>query len=181
MLHLFRGLALHERLLDEHGRNQVNVLALRGTDSRRLWEEIRDLAKQMAQKWSKATPLGTAARYIITHFKKLTAYLHNPHIEMSNNLRERLLRTEKLIEKSSMFRRTIEGRAVLDILRTILQTAVAAGVPAQEYLVGVMRADPAEVEAHPELFTPRAWRARQSAPSDSASVAETPPPVSATA
>jgi hypothetical protein len=160
MLHLFRGLALHERLLDEQGRNRDNVLAVRGTDSQALWEDILELAKQMVKRWSKATPLGTAVRYIITHFKKLTAYLENPHIEMSNNLRERLLRPEKLIEKSSMFRRTIEGRAVLDILRTVLQTAVAAGVPAQEYLVHVMRADPEEVAAHPELFTPRAWRAQ---------------------
>jgi len=160
MLHLFSGLALHERLLDECGRNRDNVLAVRGTDSRALWKDILELAKRMAQRWSKATPLGNAVQYIITHFKKLTAYLENPQIEMSNNLRERLLRTEKLIEKSSMFRRTIEGRAVLDILRTVLQTAVAAGVPAQEYLVDVMRADPEEVAAHPELYTPRGWRAR---------------------
>jgi len=160
MLHLFKGLALHERLLDEHGRNQENVLAVRGTDSRAMWEEIKELAKRMAKRWSKATPLGTAARYIITHFKKLTAYLHHPDIEMSNNLRERMLRTEKLIEKSSMFRRTIEGRAVLDILRTILQTAVAAGVPAHEYLVYVMRANPDEVAKHPEHYTPRAWAVR---------------------
>ncbi len=160
MLHLFKGLSLHEHLLDAHGRNRENVLAVRGTDSRSLWEEIRELAKQMAQRWSKATPIGTAARYIITHFKKLTAYLRHPELEMSNNLRERLLRTEKLIEKSSMFRRTIEGRAVLDILRTILQTAVAAGVPAQDYLVEVMRTDPDEVAEHPERYTPRAWAAR---------------------
>lgn len=60
-----------------------------------------------------------------------------------------------------MFRKTIEGRAVLDILRTILQTAVAAGVPAQKYLVNVMRQDPDEVAEHPERFTPLAWSARQ--------------------
>ena len=52
-----------------------------------------------------------------------------------------------------MFRRTIEGRAVLDVLRTILQTAVAAGVPAQAYLIDVMRADPNEVAEHPEHYT----------------------------
>jgi len=182
MLHLFRGLALHERLLDEHGRNRHNVLAVRGTDSRALWEDILELAKQMVKRWSKATPLGNAVRYIITHFKKLTAYLENPHIEMSNNLRERLLRTEKLIEKSSMFRRTIEGRAVLDILRTVLQTAVAAGVPAQEYLVDVMRADPDEVAAHPELFTPRAWSERRAGTHrspDSAPEEDSPPMTSA--
>ena len=29
-----------------------------------------------------------------------------------------------------MFRRTLEGRFALDVVRTILQTAVAAGAPA---------------------------------------------------
>jgi len=156
MLYLFKGLALHEYLLDRHGRNRDNVLAVRKTDSQALWEEIMEMAKQMAEKWSKATPLGTAARYIIKHFKKLTAYLSNPQLEATNNLRERMLRTEKLIEKSSMFRRTIEGRVVLDILRTILQTAVAAGVPPQAYLIDVLKTDPDEIAEHPENYTPAA-------------------------
>ena len=59
--------------------------------------------------------------------------------------------------------RTIEGRVVLDILRTILQTAVAAGVPAHEYLVDVMRARPDDVAEHPERYTPLAWAARNEA------------------
>jgi len=161
MLHLFKGLAMHEDCLDRHGRNYENVLAVRGTDSRRLWDSIKEMAQKFAKKWSKETPLGAGARYILKHFEKLTAYLRNPRLEWTNNLRERLLRTEKLIEKSSMFRRTIEGRVVLDILRTILQTAVAAGVPAQEYLVDVMRSNPKEILEHPERYTPRAWAARQ--------------------
>jgi hypothetical protein len=49
-----------------------------------------------------------------------------------------MLRTEKLIENSSMFRQTLEGRFVLDIIRTVLQTAVAAGVPAHDYLTSVL-------------------------------------------
>ncbi len=160
MLVLFKGLAMHEDILDRCGRNRENVLAVRGSESRGLWEEIKALAQTLAKAWTKATPLGLGARYILKHFDKLTAYLRDPRLEATNNLRERLLRTEKLIEKSSLFRRTIEGRAVLDILRTILQTAVAAGVPAQEYLIDVMRADPKEVAEHPERFTPRAWGAR---------------------
>jgi len=160
MLILFKGLAMHEDALERRGRNRANVLAVRGSDSRQLWEKIKAVAQTLAKVWTKATPLGLGARYILKHFDKLTAYLRDPRLEATNNLRERLLRTEKLIEKSSMFRRTIEGRAVLDILRTILQTAVAAGVPAQEYLIDVMRADPEEVAEHPERFTPRAWGAR---------------------
>ena len=67
----------------------------------------------------------------------------------------------KAIEKSSLFRRTIEGRAVLDILRTILQTAVAADVPVHRYLVDVLKSDPKEIADHPERFTPLAWAKRQ--------------------
>ena len=161
MLHLFKGLALHEHVLDRYGRNRDNVLAVRGTDSRVLWQEIKDLAHKVAQRWAKDSPLGAGARYIIRHFEKLTAYLRDPRLDASNNLRERLLRTEKIIERSSLFRRTIEGRAVLDILRTILQTAVAAGAPAQEYLVDVMKTDPDEIAKHPENYTPLAWARRQ--------------------
>jgi len=161
MLHLFTGLAMHEQLLDEHGRNRENVLAVRQVDSRELWEEIKELSTTMATKWSKGTKLGTAARYILNHYDKLTAYLDDPRLQPTNNQQERMLRTEKLIEGSSMFRLSLEGRFVLDIIRTILQTAVAARVPVHEYLVDVLRADADEIEKHPERFTPRAWGARR--------------------
>jgi hypothetical protein len=161
VLHLFKGLAMHEDELARWGRNRQNVLAVRDQDSRRLWEKIKAVMEKLVEVWTKATPLGAGARYILKHYERLTAYLRDPRLDATNNLRERLLRTEKLIEKSSMFRRTIEGRAVLDILRTILQTAVASGVPAHEYLVDVMRADPDEVAAHPERYTPLAWSARR--------------------
>ena len=73
---------------------------------------------------------------------------------------------EKLIEGSSMFRRSLEGRFVLDIVRTILQTAVAAGVPAHEYLVSVLRASDAEIQAQPSRFTPHAWAAARTRAAD---------------
>ena len=159
MLHLFRGLAMYEQLLDEYGRNRQNVLAVRRSECRELWNDILEFAKEMAAHWSKASKLGAGSRYIIKHFKELTAYLDDPRLEPSNNLRERMLRMEKLIEGSSMFRKSLEGRFVLDVVRTILQTAVAAGVPVHEYLVSVLRTSEGEVAAHPERFTPRAWAA----------------------
>ena len=161
MLHLFTGLAIHEQRLDVHGRNRQNVLAVRQSESRMLWNQIRELATEMKGRWSKASKLGKGARYIVNHFDKLTAYLDDPHLEPTNNLRERMLRTEKLIESSSMFRRSLEGRFALDIIRTILQTGVAAGAPLHEYIVSVLRSDPDEVASHPERFTPRGWLARQ--------------------
>ena len=160
MLHLFKGLAIHEDQLDEFGRNRQNVLAVRQVDSRRTWEDIRALAEKMKAKWSKGTKLGVGARYILKHYDKLTAYLDDPRLEPTNNMRERMLRTEKLIENSSMFRRSLEGRFVLDIIRTVLQTAVAARVPVHEYLMSVLRADPDDVARHPEQFTPLAYATR---------------------
>lgn len=157
MLHLFLGLAIHENCLDRYGRNYENVSAVRGNESRDMWNSILELANDMAEKWSKETKLGAAARYIIKNFDKLTVYINDPRIEYTNNLRERMLRTEKLIESASMFRTTIEGRFVLDVLRTILQTAVAAGAPVHEYLVSILRQDPDKVAENPSLFTPRSW------------------------
>ena len=163
MVHLFKGLAIHEDQLDEWGRNRQNVLAVRQNDSRRVWEQIREVARKVKARWSKASKLGKGARYILKHYDKLTAYLDDPRLEPTNNMRERMLRTEKLIEKSSMFRKTLEGRFVLDIIRTVLQTAVAAGVPVHEYLEFVLREDPDEVASHPERYTPLAWSKRTAA------------------
>jgi len=155
MLHLFWGLAMHEEQLDVFGRNRDNVVAVRGGESRELWDEILALAKSMTERWSKATTLGTAGRYIINHFDALTAYLDDPRLEPTNNLRERMLRMEKLIEGSSMFRKSLEGRFGLDIVRTILQTAVAANAPVHEYLVSVLRAKDEEIAARPAHYTGR--------------------------
>lgn len=161
ILHLFTGLAMYEERLDAHGRNWQNVLAIRQHDSRKLWEQIREVAVKLESRWSKESKLGAGARYIIKHYDKLTAYLDDPRLQPTNNLQERMLRTEKLIENSSTFRKSLEGRFVLDIIRTILQTAVAAGVPVHEYLVSVLRSDPNEIAEHPERFTPRAWAAQK--------------------
>jgi hypothetical protein len=153
MLHFFKGLYIYEKGLDLYGRNEANVLAVRGVDGRRLWEEIKDLATIMTQKWSKATKLGGAAHYILRHYKKLTAYLDNPRISISNDFSERMLRMEKLIEASALFRNSLEGRFALDINRSILQTAIAAQAPLQDYVTHVLRASPAEIAANPEKFT----------------------------
>jgi hypothetical protein len=161
VLALFGMLAIHEDALNRHGRNRENTLKVRGAHSREIWERLKAACEALLLRWTKATPLGAAARYILKHYERLTAYLTNPRLEATNNLRERLLRTEKLIEKSSMFRQSIEGRVVLDILRTLLQTAVAAGAGPHEYLVEVLKVDPVEIEAHPEHYTPAAWAKRR--------------------
>ena len=103
------------------------------------------------------TKLGDAAHYILRHFKKLTAYLDDPIIAISNDFSERMLRMENLIEANALFRNSLEGRFALDINRSILQTAIAARAPLQDYVNHVLRASPAAVAAEPEAFTALAY------------------------
>ena len=165
MLHMFKGLFIHEHGLNLFGRNEQNVRAVRDVDSREQWQEIKELAEDMSTLWSRETKLGEGARYITRNFAKLTAYLDDPRLELTNNFSERMLRLEKLIEASSLFRTSLEGRFALDIMRSVLQTAVAARAPLQEYLLSVLRASPADVAAAPGLFTPREWAASNTQPS----------------
>jgi hypothetical protein len=166
MLHMFKGLFIHEHGLNLFGRNEQNVRAVRGVDSRAQWQEIKELAEDMSKRWSRETKLGEGARYITRNFTKLTAYLDDPRLELTNNFSERMLRLEKLIEASSLFRTSLEGRFALDIMRTVLQTAVAARAPLQEYLLSVLRAPPAKVAADPAQFTPYEWAANMLSSSD---------------
>lgn len=168
MLHLFKGLYIDERGLDIVGRNEANIRAVRDIDSRQTWEEIRELAIMIGEDWPKKSPIGGAANYIIRHYKKLTAYLDNPSIAISNDFSERMLRMENLIEANSMFRTSLEGRFALDINRSILQTAIAAQVPLQDYVAYVMRASAEDVAARPEEYTALAYSRRLAMESESA-------------
>jgi hypothetical protein len=89
-------------------------------------------------------------------------------LELTNNFSERMLRLEKLIEASSLFRTTLEGRFALDIMRSVLQTAVAAHAPLQEYILSVLRASPDDVAAAPATYSPREWVAANTRPSAAA-------------
>ena len=54
-----------------------------------------------------------------------------------------------------MFRKGIEGSFVLDVVRTILHTAVAAAAQAHDVCVSVLRTSEDAIESHPELHAAR--------------------------
>jgi hypothetical protein len=106
---------------------------------------------------SKATKIGDAACYILDHRAELTAYLDDARLCDNNNFNERMLRVEKMIEKCSHFRATLEGRFVLDILRTEIQTAIAADARILEYFVHTLMSPREQIEANPQNYTTYAW------------------------
>lgn len=157
ILHMFRGLSINERSLLLNGRNRENTLAVRLHDSLPMWEVIKDLAQKIANKWPATSELGEGARYILKNYKKLTYYIEDPRICLSNNFSERMLRMEKLIEANALFRTRLEGRFALDIVRTMLQTAIAAQTNPKNYLKWLMMSDAEKISESPENFTPLAF------------------------
>lgn len=157
MIHYFKVLAILETSIDLYGRNRENTLAVRSADAKQTWETILETAEIIKSRWASKTPLGDGARYIINNYKRLTYYLTDFRLWSSNNFSERMIRMEKLIEDGALFRQTLEGRFALDIMRTILQTSIAAGINLEAYMTWVMMMPEHVVKQAPEEFTPLAY------------------------
>jgi hypothetical protein len=154
---LFDAIAMYERRLTEVGRREKNVLAVRQLLTGPLWEVIRLQSIALAERWPKGTPVGKAARFVINHFEKLTVHTKHAHMPDNNTLSERMLRPEKLMHGSSLFRWSIEGRAAWNVVRGIYQTCALVGVDFRSYLRHVLITRPEDVAANPDAFTPLAF------------------------
>ena len=74
-----------------------------------MCQEIKKQCEELTHKFSAATPLGEAARYVISNHDALTLDLTRPELPATNNQAERLLRYEKLCERNTYGSKTIEG------------------------------------------------------------------------
>jgi hypothetical protein len=171
MLRGFLMLAQLEKRIDLKGRNRKNVNYMRGRFGRKIWQALYNrcvhattghcpgpytlVKTTFNDVWPPGSDLHIACRYVITHFEELTRYLDNPYLQYTNNGSERALRIEKCMLSGSKFRKTRDGRAVLDILRTITATCVAAGMPFRDYVAYVFK-HRGELQNTPEKFTPYA-------------------------
>ena len=171
MLRGFWILSYIEKLIDSHGRSEKKILRYRKRYALKVWSILRrrciavttgELTGRYTyrkwtepQIWPPGTELYKAAQYVIKHFDELTLYTTNAHLQYTNNGSERALRIEKCMLSSSKFRKTRNGRAVLDVLRTINATCAAAKIEIADYLVYVFK-HRHEIKDQPEKFTPYA-------------------------
>lgn len=169
MLRAFLLLSRLEKRIDNAGRTRSNVLKYRSRYGKMLWMAIRNRCeatftgkfickfpmkeKSSPNVWPPGTELHKACKYIINNFEALTLYLKTPELKYTNNGSERALRIEKCMLNGSKFRKTRNGRAVLDVLRTINATVTAAGLDLTEYFKYVFNhAD--QLQSAPEELTP---------------------------
>ena len=161
MLRAFALLARVEDKIEDSGNTAKNIIYHRQKFSKIIWKIIHKkcLETISGKKWFPGSSLYDAAEYIIKHYIKLTKYLHNPEINPNNNISERVLRSDKIMQVSSKFRVTEKGRVIIDILRTIIMTCSAAEVSVKSYLLYVFK-NSTDASKNPQNYTPFAFAKR---------------------
>lgn len=163
MLSAFLVLEQIEDRIDELGRTKARIERYRNRYSRKIWAAILKRCKSVVAGekiyghfWPKTSELYIACSYIVEHEKNLTAYLEDPRLPSTNNLSERVLRWEKIMEDASKFRMTEAGRLHVDILRTIVHTCSSAKVELKDYLLFIFK-NRNSIADNPTLYTPYAF------------------------
>lgn len=157
----FRALYQMEDIITNRNPSRLSELrADTENGSMAFWNDLKKICEDMLDKWSPSTALGEGIRYVISNFNALTLYCRDTRLPISNDLSERLLRFEKLMDRSSFGRETIEGRARYDIIRSFYQSALFAGIDPTFALLEVLITSPEIVAASPEKYTPQAIAAR---------------------
>jgi Transposase IS66 family len=163
MLSAFLILEQIEDRIDELGRTKERILRYRQRYSKKVWAAILKRCKAVVRGescyghyWPKTSELAGSCQYIINHYGELTRYLEDPRLPTNNNLSERVLRWDKIMQDASKFRVTEAGRLNIDILRTIVHTCSAAEVELKDYLLYVFK-NQAAIAENPAQFTPYAY------------------------
>jgi hypothetical protein len=167
MLSAFLILEQIEDRIDELGRTRARIIRYRQRYAKKIWEAVLRRSESVMRGetkygnfWPKTSEIYGACEYVVKHYKKLTAYLDDPRLPSNNNLSERVLRWDKIMQDSSKFRLTEQGRLHVDILRTIVHTCSAAEVELRDYLLFVFK-NGQEIEVDPAQYTPYAFAKKQ--------------------
>ena len=163
MLSAFLVLEQIEDRIDELGRTEARIIRYRQRYGHKVWAAIHKRCEAVLRGetvyghyWPKTSELFIACQYIVKHYSELTRYLDDPRLPSNNNLSERVLRWDKIMQDASKFRMTEAGRLHVDILRTIVHTCSAAGVELKDYLLFVFK-NRAAIAETPRQFTPYAY------------------------
>jgi hypothetical protein len=159
MINNFKDISLSEQIFGHVKLTPTELADLRNRMEKPLWSVIMFTAWMYIDKWSSATSLGKALRYILKGSDKLVEYIDNHELAWTNNFCENALRFEALNDSSSFGCDTYEGRVRLDILRTAYASAMATRIDPKLYMTFIsIAAEDDSINESPENFTPGAFR-----------------------
>jgi transposase len=121
------------------GDDSERRLARRQRDSAPIVEQLRVWADAQRGVTPPKTPLGKALRYLHRQWARLTLFLTDGNIELTNNRRERELRRLVLGRKNWLFTWLDSGAERTSTALTIIATCIAHGVDPRAYLHAVTK------------------------------------------
>jgi transposase len=101
--------------------------------------------------------LGSAIRYMLRHWEKLTLFLRQAGAPLDNNLCERALKKAILHRKNALFYKTQNGARVGDLFMSLIYSCQLNGANPFHYLTEVQRHTD-QVVAQPALWMPWNYR-----------------------
>lgn len=118
-------------------------------DELKNWMEDQIVGKKVEPN----SGLGKAIQYMRNRWDKLTLFLREPGVPLTNDVCERLLKTAIRHRNNSLFYKTESGAQVGDILMSLIQTAIQAEVNPFVYLTALQKHHRA-VAKNPERWLP---------------------------
>jgi transposase len=117
------------------------------------------LTRQLDEKLAEPnSALGSAIRYMLRHWERLTLFLRQAGAPLDNNLCERALKKAILHRKNALFYKTQNGARVGDLFMSLIYTCQLNQANPFDYLTQLQRhAD--QLAAGPQLWMPWNYRA----------------------
>jgi transposase len=117
------------------------------------------LTRQLDEKLAEPnSALGSAIRYMLRHWEKLTLFLRQAGAPLDNNVCERALKKAILHRKNSLFYKTQNGARVGDLFMSLIYTCQLNQANPFDYLTQLQRHSD-QVAASPQLWMPWNYRA----------------------
>jgi transposase len=102
--------------------------------------------------------LGTAIRYVLKHWERLTLFLHQAGAPLDSNIVERALKKAILHRKNSLFYKTTHGAEVGDLFMSLIHSCELNNANPFDYLTELQK-HAAGLAKHPAAWMP--WNYRQ--------------------
>jgi transposase len=135
-------------------------------ESQPTMQQLHDwLKRQLDEKLVEPnSALGSAIRYMLNHWQKLTLFLRQAGAPLDNNVCERALKKAILHRKNALFYKTQNGARVGDLFMSLIYTCQLNEVNPLDYLTQLQQhAD--RVAANPALWLPWNYRATRTSES----------------
>jgi len=129
-------------------------------ESQPTMQQLHDwLTRQLDEKLAEPnSALGSAIRYMLKHWDKLTLFLRQAGAPLDNNVCERALKKAILHRKNALFYKTQNGARVGDLFMSLIYTCQLNEANPFDYLTELQR-HPDQLTANPELWMPWNYRA----------------------